>query len=211
MKRLLGLATVLVLATGTGARADCYPPNPSNGSGHVDKTQVAPGECVTFSGTGFKPRSDVFVTDNGADRGSAKADSKGEFSHEVCFGYTAQPGQHELQGRGTDKGGDCGNGNGNGQQALGAGRLGMAAFAPADKQRTVTATVYVLGAAEVAKPGSGGQQGREEGTGSGSQGGGLPFTGDLTFVEGTAGLLLLLVGAGALVAARPRRRSGSPA
>lgn len=208
MKRLLGLVTVLVLTTGTGARADCYPPDPGNGQGSVDRSQVAPGECVIFSGNGFKPKSSIAIADNGASRGSAEANPKGEFSTEVCFGYTAQPGQHVLTGTGPDKGGDCAPGN-TPQAFGGVGFRAMAA--PPEKTRTVTATVYVLGAGQVANPG-GGVDNREDGdTGSGGLIGGLPFTGDITFVEASVGLLLLLVGLGALLAARPRRRSGSPA
>ena len=213
MKRLIGLATVLVLATGTGARAECYPPNPSNGAGHVDRTQVAPGECVVFSGSGFRPKGTIFVDDNGDPRGTTTANPKGEFSTQVCFGSDTEPGQHLLTGTGPDKGGDCEPGPQ--AQAFSAGGLGsMAAPAP-ERTRTVAATVYVLGASEVAKPG-GTNEGREDGSGGvggngASNGGGLPFTGDITFLEATAGLLLLLLGAATMVAARPRRRSATPA
>jgi hypothetical protein len=203
VKRLLGLATVLVLMTGTGAQADCYPPNPGNGSGHVDKTRVAPGECVTFSGNGFRPRTTVTVADNGAVVGATQANSAGEFSKQVCFGATSAPGQHELTGtgadKGGDKGGDCKPGNG-------------------PKERTVHATVFVLGAGIVAPPGGGSGLPREEvpgvggvGGNKGSNGGGLPFTGDITALEAGIAMLLLLAGGAVLIAARPRRRSSSAA
>lgn len=214
MKRLLGLATVLVLATGTGAGAECYPPNPGNGQGRVDRSRVAPGECVMFSGSGFRPKSTIAVADDGAPRGTAQADSKGEFSKQVCFPSNSQPGSHTLTGTGPDKGGDCGNGNGpgggqgGGPQALGVGFRAMAAAA-APEERTVMATVYVLGAGEVALPDLVDED-RDEGSG-GSGGGGLPFTGDITLIEGGVALLLLLVGLASLLAARPRRRSSSPA
>ena len=214
MKRLLGLATVLVLATGTGARAECYPPNPANGSGQVDRSRVAPGECVVFSGNGFRPRADVTVADDGVIVGTSKANPKGEFSHQVCFGSGARPGQHVLTGTGADKGGDCEPGN---NQAMGGVGFRAMAVSAQPAERTVSATVYVLGAGEVAEPG-GGNQGRDEGTGgsggsgdSGGSGGGLPFTGDITLIEGTVGLALLLFGGAVLVAARPRRRTSSPA
>ncbi|HEX8004647.1 MAG TPA: hypothetical protein VF519_18325 [Mycobacteriales bacterium] len=214
MKRLLGLATVLVLATGTGARAECYPPDPNNGAGHVDRSRVAPGECVTFSGSGFRPKTAVAVADNGSPVGVAQADPSGDFSHEVCFSSTAQPGQHELTGTGKDKGGDCAP-NGGGPQALGAVGFRAMSVSAAPGERTVTATVYVLGAGKVDLPG-GGVIGRDEGSaGSGGNGanggGGLPFTGDITLVEGTIGFLLLAGGLAVLLAARPRRRSSSPA
>lgn len=221
MKRLLGLATVLVLATGTGARAECYPPDPSNGSGHVDRTQVAPGECVVFSGTGFRPKSTIFVDDNGEPVGTAEATPKGEFSKQVCFGSDTEPGQHVLSGTGPDKGGDCEPGGG--PQAMSAGGFGAMAAPVPERTRTVYATVYVLGASEVAKPG-GSNEGREDGSGlpggpggvggnGANNGGGLPFTGDITLIEATLGLVLLLLGAATLVAARPRhrRRSATPA
>lgn len=207
MKRLLGLATVLVLLTGAGARAECYPPDPNNGAGHVDKSRVAPGECVTFSGNGFRPSSTILVDENGNLAGTAKANNKGEFSKQVCFASDAEPGQHELHGTGPDKGGDCGNGN-------------HAMTAKATPQRTVTATVYVLGVGQVAIPGVNGEN-REDGSGTpGGTGGtvtsprgtgGLPFTGDITFAETLAGLVLLLGGTAVLIAARPRRRRSSPA
>ena len=211
MKRLIGLATVLVLATGSGARAECYPPNPSNGAGQVDRSQVAPGECVVFSGSGFRPKATVFVDDDGDPRGTAEANPKGEFSTQVCFGSDTEPGQHLLTGTGPDKGGDCAPT----PQAQAMGGLGsMAAPAP-ERTRTVAATVYVLGASEVAQPG-GTDEGREEGSGGvggtgAGNGGGLPFTGDITFVEASLALVLLLFGAATLVAARPRRRSSTPA
>lgn len=199
MKRLLGLVTALVLATSSGANAECYPPSPDH-AGRVDHTQVAPGECVTFSGGGFRPNATVVITDNGAPSGSAKADNKGDFSKVVCFDSDTEPGQHELVATGPGKGGDCGGGGGGKPEA-----------------RTVRATVYVLGAGQVAPP-RGENQGREDGgsvggvgAGNGSTGGGLPFSGDMTLVEGTVGLLLLLFGAATLIAARPRRRSSSPA
>lgn len=198
MKRLLGLATVLVLMTGTGAQADCYPPNPGNGQGHVDKTRVAPGDCVMFSGNGFRPKTVVTVADNGAVVGTTQANSKGEFSKQVCFGATSAPGQHELTGTGADKGGkddECKPGNG-------------------PKQRTVHATVFVLGAGIVAPPGGGIDVPREEVPGVGGVGGnngGLPFSGDITAIEASLGLLLLLAGGAVLIAARPRRRSSSAA
>jgi hypothetical protein len=212
VKRLLGLATVLVLAAGTGARAECYPPNPNNGQGHVDRSQVAPGECVMFSGTGFRPKSTVFVDDNGAPRGTSQADSKGEFSKQVCFDSKTKPGQHELSGTGPSKGGDCGNGHGNGPAALGAGFRSMS-VAQGKPDRTVRATVYVLGAGKVAPPDKVVDAPREGGAGSGSggSGGGLPFTGDMTLLEGALALVLILFGAATLAAARPRRRSSSPA
>ena len=190
MKRLLGLATVLVLATGTGARAECYPPNPNHGSGHVDRTRVAPGECVQFSGDGFQPKTTIAIADNGASRGTTRADKDGAFSTPVCFGSDTTPGQHTLtaRGKGDNKGGNgnCGNGNGNGN---------------VQAERTVDATVYVLGVSIVDPPKTG-TEGRGET-------GGLPFTGDVTFAEGSLALLLLLVGTGSLVAARPRRRSSA--
>ena len=204
MKRLLGLATVLVLATSTGARAECYPPNPNNGQGRVDRSRVAPGECVQFSGSGFRPKSTIVVADDGAPRGTAQADSKGDFSKQVCFASDSEPGSHTLTGTGPDKGGDCGNGQGGGPHALGVGFRAMAApAAPGD--RTVMATVYVIGAGEVALPDVVGADRGEGGSG------GLPFTGDITFLEGSIALLLLLAGLATLVAARPRRRSSSPA
>jgi len=211
VKRLLGLATVLVLATGTGARAECYPPNPNNGQGRVDRSQVAPGECVVFSGSGFRPKTTVFVDDNGAPRGTAQADNKGDFSKQVCFDSSTQPGQHELSGTGASKGGDCGNGNG--PQALGGVGFRSMSVSQAPPDRTVRATVYVLGAGKVAPPGKVVDLPREGGAGSGSggSGGGLPFTGDMTLLEGAVALLLVLFGAATLVAARPRRRSSSPA
>lgn len=209
MKRLLAVAALALVTMSSGAHADCYPPDPGNGQGSVDKSRVAPGECVVFSGNGFKPNGTVAVADNGAPVGTAKASSKGEFSKQVCFGSTAKPGQHELTGTGPDKGGDC-----NGQpHAVAAGFRTMSVMATGD--RTVRATVYVLGAGKVAKPG-GNEQGRESGEvagGSGSSGGGLglPFTGDMTLAEGLAALLLILLGAGSLLAARPRRRSATSA
>lgn len=212
MKRLLAVAALAVVTVTTGAHADCYPPDPGNGQGSVDKSRVAPGECVVFSGNGFKPNGTVAVADNGAPAGTAKAGSKGDFSKQVCFGSTAKPGQHELTGTGPDKGGDC---NGNPHATAAGGFRTMSVMATSD--RTVRATVYVLGAGQVATPG-GSEQGRESGevagaSGSGSSAGGLglPFTGDMTLAEGLAALLLILVGAGSLVAARPRRRSAPSA
>lgn len=199
MKRLLGLATVLVLATSSGASAECYPPDPSNGAGRVDRSRVAPGECVTFYGTGFRPKSDVAIADNGASRGTARADSSGGFATQVCFASDSQPGQHTLTGTGPDKGGDC---SPNGPKALGVGFRAMAASAkPGD--RTVSATVYVLGVGVVTPPNVGGEN-------SGGPGG-LPRTGDITLLESIVGLALVLFGAATLIAARPRRRSARTA
>lgn len=208
MKRLLGLVTVLVLMTGTGAQADCYPPNAGHGAGRVDKTRVAPGECVVFSGNGFRPGSTVTVADNGAVVGTAEANASGEFSERVCFGASTTPGQHELTGTGPDQGGDCAPGSGNGNGT-----------------RTVRATVFVLGESVVAPPGGGNEEPRGEAPGVGGVGGnngnngsggsggsgGLPFSGDITLVETGFALLLILAGAAVLVAARPRRRSSRAA
>lgn len=197
MKRILGLATVLVLATGTGARADCYPPNPGNGAGHVNHSRVAPGDCVTFSGNGFRPRSDVAIADNGASRGTARADQSGAFSTEVCFASDTPPGQHVLTGTGPDKGGDCAPGKPDAAAVAGV-RYTASAARPGD--RTVSASVFVLGVGKVDGPDV-----------IGEDRGHLPRTGDITLVESIAGLLLVLFGAATLVAARPRRRSARAA
>lgn len=77
-----------------------YPP-PPKGTGRVDPSRIAVGECATFSGDGFKPRTAVAVSDNGAARGTTTTTDQGTFSMRLCYTSDAQKGRHDLAGSGT--------------------------------------------------------------------------------------------------------------
>jgi len=81
-----------------------YPP-PPKGTGRVDPSRIAVGQCATFSGDGFQPATPVAVTDNGVTRGSVLASAQGTFSMQLCYPSDAQKGRHDLAGSGTGAGG----------------------------------------------------------------------------------------------------------
>ena len=72
-----------------------YPP--TAGNGRVTRSTVGPGGCVTFSGDGFAPNTEVTVTDNQTTVGTVTTSLTGTFSFEVC---PTVLGVHILRGTG---------------------------------------------------------------------------------------------------------------
>lgn len=98
------LIVVLVLFLGGAAfAANPYPP-PASGSARVDPSRIRVGECAVFSGDGFASESAVAVDDNGVAAGTARADARGRFSKQLCYGADARRGRHVLTGTGTAPG-----------------------------------------------------------------------------------------------------------
>ena len=72
-----------------------YPP--SAGNGHVTKSTVGPGGCVTFTGDGYAPNSTVTITDNGTTVGTVTTSLTGTFSKQICPSVL---GVHVVRGTG---------------------------------------------------------------------------------------------------------------
>src|SRR5688500_9406249 len=79
------LGAIVFTASPSAAQTCTYPPKPSTGEGSVDKTRVAVGDCVKFSGDGFLKNSSVSISDNGSPQPAAKATGAGDFKTKVCF------------------------------------------------------------------------------------------------------------------------------
>ena len=145
MRQALAVLLGLLVLLGGGAApalAEDYP-LPTHGQGKVDKTRVVAGECVIFSGDGFKPGTPLTITDDGTEVATTTADANGEFSTQVCFSTTARLGRHVLM-------------------AEGIGANGAA--------RDVTATTTVVGASSTRPPPGGSTGGSGTGTGTGTGG-----------------------------------------
>jgi len=91
-----GTLTILLGMALAPAAAAQYPPTSS--SGRVTAGRVEPGGCVTFSGDGFEPGTDVTVTDNDTEVRTVQATDTGAFSTSVC---PTVLGVHILRGTGT--------------------------------------------------------------------------------------------------------------
>ena len=128
------LAAFLGISQSGAALAACYPPH-SQGQGEVDRTEVRPGECVTFSGGGFKPLTQVSITDDKRTVETVRSDADGQFTARVCFDTDAKVGEHQLRGTGLAA------------QSSGCDSSG---------ERTVTAKVRVVGATSSGGSTSGG-------------------------------------------------------
>src|SRR5438445_11578975 len=89
-----------LLLPAADALAKTYPPPVSRGEGTADPSRVGVGECTTFSGGGFRPLSDVTVSDDGRFVRTVSADVQGNFAAQVCFNGDAKPGKHTLEGDG---------------------------------------------------------------------------------------------------------------
>lgn len=118
LRSLVMTLTALVLvggAMGGAARAQSRPPTPQPGcpsapparppyppgrcGSQVSATTIREGECVTFSGGGFRPGSTITITDNGAVVATVQADASGNFSVGVC---PEGRGRHVLRAEGVD-------------------------------------------------------------------------------------------------------------
>jgi hypothetical protein len=170
---------MLVIGLGTGvpvASADPYP-LPTTGIGTVDRSIVHPGECVIFSGDGFKPGAAITIRDDGHDVGQTTADPHGRFRYKVCFSSDAHLGPHVLTASGTG--------------ANGAGRV-------------VSAIVTLVGITDerpvVTDPAP------VSGDSGGGSGGGLPFTGADIVQLVLLGVVLTALGAFLLARDNRRRR-----
>jgi hypothetical protein len=97
-----GLLTVGIVTPALAAGP--YPP-PPKGTGRVDPSRIAVGECAVFSGDGFAPSTAVTVSDNGVVRGTTTTSGSGTFSFQLCYPSDAQKGRHDLAGAGTGAGG----------------------------------------------------------------------------------------------------------
>ena len=91
----LGLLVSLGPVT-AGHAQSTYPPAAENGQ--VSDTSITPGECVTFSGSGFVPGTPVQVTDDGQAVTTVTAGADGSFSVQLCPKVL---GVHILRGSGT--------------------------------------------------------------------------------------------------------------
>lgn len=156
--RARGLLVAMSLGTGlvvgpVALAAGPYPP-PSEVSGSVDPNRIKAGECTTFSGRGFKARTDIAVADDGAPRGTTRTDDAGTFRMELCYPTDARAGEHTITGTGEIP--DAGTS----PTALSRFLLPSASAA---EVRTVSAKLIVTGVAQ-SDPGGG--------TGGGSTGGG---------------------------------------
>jgi hypothetical protein len=137
LRILTGALSLLLLTLVGVSQAVAAPyPLPTSGEGQVTRSTI-------FSGGGFLPGSTVMITDNGKLVGTTKADKKGNFRDQVCFGTDAALGKHTLAGTGTG--------------ANGAGRV-------------VTAVVTVIGA-EASGGSTGAGNGNGNGNGGGNGGG----------------------------------------
>jgi hypothetical protein len=85
---------------GVAAPQDTVYPAPTVGAGAVDKSVARPGDCVVFSGGGYKPGVVLSVTDNAHKVHTVKTNSKGRFSVRVCFDTNAKLGKHVLCAKG---------------------------------------------------------------------------------------------------------------
>jgi hypothetical protein len=131
---------VVVLLGPVVHAAGPYPPPPaSGGQGQVDDSRVEAGECVIFSGDGFKPGTTVTIRDNGKVVGTAPVAADGTFSKRICFDTDAKPGRHTLTATGVATDG---------------------------RPLTVSAVVFVTGVSQ--RPGSGPGSGPAPGTGAGA-------------------------------------------
>lgn len=96
-----------LLALGVAAPAMAagpYPP-PPKGTGRVEPSRIAVGQCAVFSGDGFAPATPVTISDNGVVRGTTATTAQGTFSFQLCYPSDAQKGRHDLAGAGTGAGG----------------------------------------------------------------------------------------------------------
>jgi hypothetical protein len=98
LRHILGAFLALFLVAAVAAPASAQYGS-TVGNGKVSKGAVKPGECVTFSGDGFAPGSEVEITDNGANLGTATAGATGSFTFQVC---PTVAGVHILRGTGVD-------------------------------------------------------------------------------------------------------------
>ena len=97
LRNVVGTAVLtLVLGGALFSPASAQYP-PSAGNGHVTKSTVGPGGCVTFTGDGFAPDSSVTITDNGKTVGTVTTSVTGTFTKEVC---PTVLGVHILRGTG---------------------------------------------------------------------------------------------------------------
>lgn len=92
---LLVLLAAAAGLAGPASAAGPYPP-PSSVTAQADPDRVAPGECTTFSGTGFNRLSQLALDDDGASRGTTTTDLDGSFSTQICFSSDAKRGKHVL-------------------------------------------------------------------------------------------------------------------
>ena len=150
MVAVIASASALLLPA-TAAFARTYPPPVSRGEGTADPSRVGVGECTTFSGGGFRPLSNVDVSDDGHFVRTVTSDASGNFAAQVCFNSDAKPGKHTLEGDGVELDGTA---------------------------RVVTAVVYVLGQSVSHVGGNGNGNGGGNGNGNGNGGGNGGGTGN---------------------------------
>lgn len=178
--RRLVAAVVAGTAMATAAPvaiAGTYPPPVSAAQGTAVPSRIEVGGSTTFAGGGFRADTRLDIADNAAPVRTIRADGAGEFSTKIYFNGDAKPGRHVLSAKGTGAHGE---------------------------QRTVTATVEVLG--ERVSQGDIGSGGRLSAGATGSNGGRLAFTGlDVVGIV-VAGLLLVVVGSLVLMASERRYR-----
>jgi hypothetical protein len=91
---------VLLLLSPVALAAGPYPPPSDGGSGEVSETRIEAGECMTFTGSGFAPSTEVTIRDNGEFVGTARTDSDGVFAYEYCADADVRTGRHTLTGTG---------------------------------------------------------------------------------------------------------------
>ncbi|HWO67519.1 MAG TPA: hypothetical protein VNO31_46550, partial [Umezawaea sp.] len=68
----------------------------ADGALTLDKDNIQPGDDLNATGTGCAPGSEVKLTSQDENVGTAKADSSGRFSSPVEFG-TIEPGRHVIR------------------------------------------------------------------------------------------------------------------
>jgi hypothetical protein len=81
---------------GPAQAAGPYPPDPSEVQVTVDRTRVQAGGCVNVLGNGFKPGTQVRVSDDGRFVGVATVNAQTRFTRQVCFSASAKRGRHTL-------------------------------------------------------------------------------------------------------------------
>lgn len=68
----------------------------------VSRSRVCQGECVVFSGDGFRANSTVTITDNGRVVATVRTNAAGRFTYQLCFDDDAAVGRHEIRGTGVN-------------------------------------------------------------------------------------------------------------
>jgi hypothetical protein len=185
---LLALSIAILGVAGVASAVSPYPPAPAGGT--VTRSQLAPGECTLFSGSGFAPGTPVDIFDNDVKVATTTAGADGTFTQEICFGVAPSGSAlrhallrpHAVIRAAATSGAVFTSG-------CGTHRLGAKGTAPDGSVRVVSASITLI------CPISGGTTSPVSGTTNPGSSSGLPLTGiEWLLTAVAAGMALIVVG-----------------